>query len=99
MSHKTFQQQWVLDPVWAEDANPKIVAAVRELMRGDSNGAARKFSLGELSSYFMPDEESSEEENAENLEYYKDHKIVYDYIKSVAPDLEEHTTFLVFNWW
>ncbi|WAX21936.1 hypothetical protein [Stenotrophomonas phage RAS14] len=98
MSHKTFQQQWVLDPVWASDCPPEVKNAVRNMMREDGNGAARKIVLRELTQW-MHDPEVSEEENAENFEFYKDDKVLYDYIKSVAPDLPEDTEFLVYNWW
>lgn len=91
MSHKMFQQQWVLDPVWASDMSFEVKKAVRDYMGEDSgNNCACKTSLRDLHACF------------EDIEHDYDHhhcKIIYDYIKSVAPELPNNEQILIYNWW
>lgn len=101
MAHKMFQQQWVLDPVWASDANQDVKDAVAYLMRNRSNQGAMKTTLNDLYSWFAPvdEDDASPEEWLECIAKYPHHKVLYDYIKSVNPELPGMEQFLIYYWW
>lgn len=101
MRHKTFQQQWVLDPVWASDNNDTLKESIAFLMRNFGNESATKMTLNDLYSFFAPDDEddASPEEWAESIAQYPHHKVVYDYIKSVNPELPNNEQFIIYYWW
>jgi hypothetical protein len=101
MSHKMFQQQWVLDPVCAIDVTQDVKNAVAYLMRNMGNQGALKMTLTDLYAFFAPEDEddASPEEWAEGIALYPHHKVVYDYIKKVNPELGEREYFLIYHWW